>query len=386
MDATRGLNPISAETEAPLRVLVDGRKLYDGGIGVYTRNCITGLLSSGHFVGVITTEESLAMARKRNVSWLDAVAVHVDNARRYSVDEYVGLAKRVPVEAYDVFHSPHYTLPFGISIPTVVTIHDLIHITHPEKRFYPFVARKLIGSAIRRADVLVTVSHASASALKQEFGDAVADKLAVIPNAVTANQLVRESEAPDNPFFLSVFSTLKDHKGFDDLMMAYNNYVSRAGEAALALVLVGQGFKDPKTAYTRIAEYGLGTKVHVLGRVSDEKLANLYAQAQALVVPSLAEGFCLPVIEAHAAGTAVVVRPVPAISELVVPGDTVAKDFEVLSLADSLLIAADREVDRLELYDRFSGLIEQKFSPEVTAERLVQVYRSVVPGGESHEE
>jgi glycosyltransferase involved in cell wall biosynthesis len=380
MDTTRSLSQTTAVEEAPLRVLVDGRKLFDGGIGVYTRNCVSGLLASGHFVGVITTQESYEAAKELKLSWLEAVSIHIDNAGRYSLDEYVGLAKRVPVKAYDVFHSPHYTLPYGVSIPTVVTIHDLIHITHPEKRFYPFVARRLITSAIKRADLLVTVSNASANALREEFGEAVNRKLAVIPNAVTQRGSENHRPEADKPFFLSVFSTLKEHKGFNDLMMAYNNYVSRAGDGALPLVLVGQGFADPKTAYARIAQYGLGTRVHVLGKVSDEKLQTLYTQAKALVVPSLAEGFCLPVIEAHAAGTAVVSRPVPAISELVISGDTVAKDFAVLSFADSLLFAAEREVNRLELHGRFNRLIEEQFSSEVTTAKLVQVYRTAIDG------
>lgn len=384
MVSTIGLSQTQYVEQAPIRVLIDGRKLFDGGIGVYTRNCIAGLLASGHIVGVILTDEAYATAAEQQLHWLDAVQVHIDNAGRYSLDEYIGLANRVPVTAYDIYHSPHYTLPFGISIPKVVTVHDLIHITHPEKKFYPLVARTLISSAIKRADAIVTVSNASARVLRKEFGEAISKKLAVIPNSVSMGATYPGSQpAPDKPFLLAVFSTLKAHKGFEDLLRAYQNYVSRCEESPMPLVLVGQGFTNAEGVSRQIDSLGLRPFVQVQGLVSHKKLHALYAQAHAVVIASHEEGFCIPVIEAHAAGTPVVVRPVPAITELVLAGDSVAKDFDLKSFADALWLAAEKNVDRSNVQDLFSRQVEEQFAPEVTTERLIRVYRTALRDGEA---
>lgn len=382
MVSTIGLSQTQYVEQAPLRVLIDGRKLFDGGIGVYTRNCISGLLASGHVVGVILTDEAFITATEQRLHWLDAVCVHIDNAGRYSLDEYIGLANRVPVTGYDIYHSPHYTLPFGISIPKVVTVHDLIHITHPEKKFYPLVARTLVSSAINRADAVVTVSNASARVLRNEFGEAVSRKLAVIPNSVSMDTVhIGSHPVPEKPFLLAVFSTLKTHKGFEDLLLAYQNYVSRCLEIPLSLVLVGQGFVNSEAASRQINSLGLGSFVQVRGLVSQQKLHTLYAQARAVVIASLEEGFCIPVIEAHAAGTPVVARPVPAITELVLPGDTVAKDFDLKSFADALCHAAEKNIDTANLQEMFNRQVEEQFAPEVTTERLIRVYRTALGDG-----
>ena len=139
----------------PIRLLLDGRKLRDGGIGVYTENLIAGLLEVGGVsITVLYTDE-----RCRTAPYASQVQWLWDPARPYSLDELFSLASRIDFSRFDIFHTPHYMLPYRIPIPTVVTVHDLIHITHPEKFWYPSVAKLLIRSAVRRADGVLAVSR-----------------------------------------------------------------------------------------------------------------------------------------------------------------------------------------------------------------------------------
>jgi glycosyltransferase involved in cell wall biosynthesis len=381
MDATRRVAPLAVE-RAPVRVLIDGRKLFDGGIGVYTRNCISGLRALGHVVGVILTSEGAERAAAESLSWLESVTLHIDNAKRYSLDEYIGLPRRVPMRAYDLFHSPHYTLPYGIPIKKVVTVHDVIHMSHAERRLYPAVARGLIRSAVRRADAVITVSDASAVQLRKHFAGIVSHKLAVIPNSVSLlpTNIAADAEF-DRPYMLSVFSTLKKHKGLTDLLIAYSSYASRTKENTVPLMLVGQGFAGSDTTIKQqIQEYGLEQFVHVLGVVPEDELNRLYVRAHALLVASIEEGFCLPVIEAHAAGTPVLMRPVPAIRELALAADVLVSDFSLQALAEGIHTIATREHDSRALLRAFQRQVSDRFAPEVTTSRLVQVYRGVLDG------
>lgn len=372
--------------DRPLRVLLDARKLGDGGIGVYIDNVISGLLEIG---GVRLTliarpgvRDTLAAADGKGyagaVEWIE------DRARRYSCDELLGLARRIDFTDFDVFHAPHYTLPWGVPIPKVVTVHDLIHISHPERFFYPWIARPLIRSAVRRAELVVTVSEATRKAVLHLTG-APAEKVVCVPNAVPVFLATKTPSLPLSPsqrgeevqlqaeFLLAILSNRKPHKGCGDLLAAYARYRAACatnGAAPLRLVVAGYG------TLGLLPQPG----VEVLGAVSPERLRALYEEATALVVPSLLEGFCLPVLEAQACGTPVVCRPVAAIRELLVDGDCVAQDFSVAALAQAIATVAAgaggarRTVDRARL---------ERYSCAHTAARLRALYRAVCGRAES---
>lgn len=346
----------------PVRLLLDGRKLRDGGIGVYTDNLITGLLEVGGVdITVITGDESLAAAsHSSRVSWI------FDRARPYSIDELFYLPRRIDFSKFDIFHTPHYVLPYGIPIPTVVTLHDLIHITHPERFYYPLIARTLIRSAARRADAVLAVSrHTMAGVL--ELVKIPPSKVKHIPNAISpkfSQEGVSGVEAgQSHPYFLAIFSNNKPHKGFSDLLLAYREFrQSKRWEIYLPrcprLLIAGFGSEDIILSQSGSAKLADIDGVNIVGSLASDLLQAYVKRAVALVVPSLVEGFCLPALEAQAVGTPVVCRPVPALREIVTERDTVAESFSISSLRDALEaglrqgVSRDREVpsSHLELF------------------------------------
>ena len=344
--------------ERPLRVLLDARKLEHGGIGTYTRNLVAGLLSQSavELTLIVNSQSSIKYEWARWVEFIE------DRAKPYSIAEMLALPRRVDFSRFDLYHTPHYTLPYGIPIPSVVTIHDLIHIYFPERPFYPWIAKRLIRSAIRRASKVLTVSQATRADLLNFLGNdlSLGGKISVIPNAIDPFFIKRVSEHMQNPaeylasrfglqgkYFLCVASNSKPHKGLPDLLNAFSELERRrsSGELRadprkrkihkaltdLKLVVVGAGSQG------LLESPELRGSVYVFGMVSAEDLAYLYAGAQALVVPSLSEGFCLPVLEAQIFGTRVVTRPVPAILELLTERDTSCRDFSVGALSDAMV-------------------------------------------------
>jgi glycosyltransferase involved in cell wall biosynthesis len=358
----------SAHTPYPLQILFDGRKLEHGGIGVYAHNLIAGLVETPG-VAVTVIGDPAVIARH---SWAPAVTTVADVTRPYSFAELCLLGRRLRRQACDVFHTPHYVLPLGLEVPTVVTVHDLIQVRQPERFYYPLVAGGLVRSALRRADRVVTVSEASRRDLVEFSGDpAVVGKITVVPNAIDPVFLDARAETPEREYLLAVLSMAKPHKGLASLLEAFAWARARSVRAARTeLVIVGYGAdKDAVTERARHA--GIADGVRVLGRVDHPTLAALYAGARGLVCPSRAEGFCLPVLEAHGAGTPVVVTPVPAVRELVTPADIVCDDFSTGALGRGILALLDRAtavtIDR--------GVIGERFGRAGVAARTLEIYR-----------
>lgn len=360
----------------PIRLLFDGRKIGDGGIGVYIDNTIRGLLALGDVeIAVISPRR-----KAEQVSWQHDVVWIYDETKPYSVGEYVFLGRRMQSKFFDVFHSPHYTLPFALPIPSVVTIHDLIHIEQPESFYYPFVARRLVRSALKRADAIIAVSEATQRTLVK-LSRGVSDRITVIPNAIPSyleearrSGLARErvqSLVKDGPFFLVVLSNTKPHKGIHDLLRAYSE-VARASNSP-RLVLAGYGTRALSTDGQLRELVKVTSGVVALGEVEEDELRSLYEAADSVIIPSLAEGFCLPALEAKSVGTRVVCRPIPAVKELVSSYDIVARDNSCDALAEAIQSAAASPCSAKNIDKGYC----ERFSAQRVAQQIREVYRTV---------
>ncbi len=373
--------------DRPIRLLLDGRKLGDGGIGVYIENVVLGLVPRSDIELTVLSSEAKAVV----VPWRDSVSWLFDSAKPYSLSEYFLLARRIDWKRFDLYHAPHFTLPFGIPVPTVVTIHDLIHVEYPESFYYPYVARFLISSAVRRASAVIAVSQATKKAVRSLTG-ARDDQITVVPNAispssggargmVSMHDRVRDCIG-QGPYFIAVVSNLKPHKGLHDLLRAYQEAVASSSQnSGLSplprLVLAGYGVENISREHELHSLVTSVEGVTLLGAVTPEELYTLYRAAHAVVVPSLAEGFCLPALEAQSVGTRVVCRPIPALQELVTRNDCVAHDCSWQALSTALVRAAQESAST---YDCDAAHLE-RFSLERVSEQLYSVYSKVAQRG-----
>jgi alpha-1,3-rhamnosyl/mannosyltransferase len=177
---------------------------------------------------------------------------------------------------------------------------------------------------MRRATRIFTVSRASRAALIARFR-LEATSLTVVPEApddVFSPRSQEEMAAKLRPLglepgqFLVMAGGISPHKNLGRLVAAYELLL--AGQRELPpLVLVGELESDPFLSAAgeisrMIQARSLAGRVLLPGYVEDETLACLYGGASAVVVPSLAEGFGLPAVEAAACGAAVVLSDIPA--------------------------------------------------------------------------
>jgi glycosyltransferase involved in cell wall biosynthesis len=207
-----------------------------------------------------------------------------------------------------------YLLAAATSCRAVATVHDLVAFD-PELRLPRGSAaeRLTLPLAVRRRQPLLCVSEATRGALVERFPRA-APLAHVVPHGVESRFFV---DRPEQPYVLMT-GTLEPRKN-----------VVRAIEAAAALPdplrkrfeLVVAGPRGWHTDEIEAALARHGDSVRQLGHVPDPELPDLYAGASVFLYPSLREGFGLPVLEAMAAGTAVVTSGLSSLPE--VGGDAV---------------------------------------------------------------
>ena len=378
----------------PLRLLLDGRKLGDGGIGVYIQNLVDGLIlerARGFPIEItlIVSESFNSATTKTLDGWKGKLRVVKDGARKYSSDEYLMMPRRLRsiIEESDVYHSPHYTLPAQFrkssfspfrrkSIPSVVTIHDAIHLMAPENFSQKFFGGLLIKSAIRRAHHVITVSGASLSRLSRLFPGIA---ISVVPNALAkgiglkplaeVQRVIKRFELIQ-PYIVFVGSD-RAHKGFSELIDA----LFELEDHQPMLVVVGDRFSNA-SKLSAVKKIG-ANRLRFVGSVDQADLAALYNGARAVMVPSKIEGFGLVALEALAAGAPLVCSPEQSLREVAGNCAWYAESFS----ASDFSLAIKRCFEERELAEEKAqlGIVQAtEFSCERVAAGHLQAYISVL--------
>jgi glycosyltransferase involved in cell wall biosynthesis len=224
-------------------------------------------------------------------------------------------------DALDVFWSPRTLLPSGITafVPTLCTVHDLNSILFPKtmKTTNLFAHKVWFKKDILKSTSISTISNGTSLRLKSIIGrkaDAVIspgvdDKFR--PNSKVEIDFVRNKYSLHTPYLLFV-GTLEPRKNLEQLLLAHEQ-VNASKPFPLQLVIVGKrGWKNQKLIIK--LESGL-PNVRELGFVQNEDLPALYSGAEALVIPSLYEGYGMPAAEAMSCGTRVIATDIPELRE-----------------------------------------------------------------------
>jgi glycosyltransferase involved in cell wall biosynthesis len=266
----------------------------------------------------------------------------------------------------DLFHSLDL-VPAPTRLPLVVTVHDRVTAELPglhAPRSQRLQARQL--AELHRAAAVIAVSRATADSLEQSGIDPA--RIHVVPNGLSALPAAVDPPLPREAFLL-VVGTLEPRKGHEPLMRAF----ARARTDGTRLVFAGPEAGRSPELRALADNLGIGERLTILGRVDDAVLAGLYRDASALCMPSLAEGFGLPVLEAMSVGLPVLASDLPAIREVagddavfVGPGD----DDGLVSGLERIL--GDHRT-RAQLRER-GPLRAAAFTWEATAEATVRAY------------
>jgi glycosyltransferase involved in cell wall biosynthesis len=204
--------------------------------------------------------------------------------------------------------------------PVVATVHDMVAWTDPQTLTPRGVTwhRAMITRIARTADGIVVPTQVVADQLRERFpvGDRVhviGHGISTLPVPVDAAERRRGLGVPDGTRYVLFLGTVEPRKGLDVLVEA----MARDALGDVALLAIGPPGWGRVDAAQLAAAAGLPPeRVHLAGRRGDADIAAALAGASVLAMPSRAEGFGLPVLEAMAAGVPVVHSSAPALVEV----------------------------------------------------------------------
>ncbi|HEY8550907.1 MAG TPA: glycosyltransferase family 1 protein [Vicinamibacterales bacterium] len=369
---------------ARMRIGFDARKLHDFGVGTYIQNLLRELARLDR------TSEYVLLCGENDREWLSQLGPNfrpvVVNARPYSIREQVVIPWRLLRERVDLFHSPHYVLPPLVRCPSVVTIHDCIHLMFPQylpNRLAPLYARVFMWWAAHHSARVLTVSSASKHDILRFFR-IPEDKISVIYNAIDERfrtpppdeevHRIRERFQLYEPFVLYA-GNVKPHKNLERLIEAFHQ-LHVNGFDDLKLLIIGNDISKYATLRRAIHAHNLHKYVRFLGFVPDQTLAILYRLASVFVFPSLYEGFGLPPLEAMASGTPVVTSNVSSLPEVVGSAAVLVDPTDPAAIAEGIAHVLYDPQLRDELRRRGLERAAQ-FSWETAAREVHAIYEAI---------
>ena len=419
------LSPAPAADDGPLRIalLVYRGKPHCGGQGIYVRHLSKALVDLGHWVEVFSGPPypeldprvplvklpSLDLYREPDPfripkprefrTWIDALEFALmctaafPEPLTFTLRAHRALAARR--HDFDLVHD-NQSLGTGLlrmqelGLPVMATIHhpitvdrrvELAHATSPIRqltlrRWYAFTRMQTrVASKLPR---IITVSESSLGDISADH-EVPADRMRVVPVAVDPElfrPLPHVARVPGR--LMTTASADVPMKGLVHLLEALAKVRTERPDAELTVI--GRPTAEGPVART-IARLGIDDAVTFVSGVTDERIVELYAEAEIAVVPSLYEGFSLPAIEAMACGVPVVATTGGALPEvvgrggdtgvLVPPADAGALATAILAmLADPARRAAVGAAGRARAAERYSW--------RATAEATVVQYREVL--------
>lgn len=308
----------------PLALAFDAKRAFDNrtGLGNYARTLLSSL--SEHqpslFLGLYAPRlPRFAEAR----AWAATMAAHpqvrtvIGPARGGALWRTFGMGPRAAADGAQLFHGLSGELPRRLParVKAIVTVHDLIFWRYPH--LFPaldrFFYRQKLLHACHRADAVVCISEATRAELLDLVPDDLAGKTTVIYQSVEARTPPPPLAEPrlTGPARLLYVGALTERKNVATVLRALRGLE----DVDYQFDILGAGPEGPALAGLIAADSRMTQRVRLRGHVTDTELASALADATALVYPSTAEGFGIPILEALLAGLSVIASDTSSLLE-----------------------------------------------------------------------
>jgi glycosyltransferase involved in cell wall biosynthesis len=291
---------------------------------------------------------------------------------RYLIWQQASLPRMLRPWKPDVFLAPYNTAPLWLPRDTrlVLVLHDLILLqnfgpTTPRARIVNSYRRRLIPLSVARSSYVLTVSEFSRNRILEHFPEA---RVIVIPCTIPESWFVGPSNPQQRDNFILLVTGPPPHKNTARALRAYARYVDMAGAGAANLRIVG--LSGAGEAFPAIVQQlRLNQRVAFEPFVSTATLQLLYRRAKAVLVPSLLEGFGIPVLEGMASGTPVIASRGSSLSEV---GGEAVQYFDPLeerSIAESIFALSENPALSIEKV-RKGHAQAAKFHPRIVHRQI----------------
>ncbi|MGH9454027.1 MAG: glycosyltransferase family 4 protein [Terriglobia bacterium] len=290
-------------------------------------------------------------------------------------------------EHVDVFWGPQHAVPLGLpeNLRTVVTIHDVVWLRYPErmsawnKLVHHFLANRFLQSANRII--------ADSDSTKQDLINLVGvpkDRIQTVylgvsesfrPHDRASSAAYINQKYGTTPNYLCAVGTVEPRKNLPNLIRAFAALRERHNLPVQLVIAGARGWKNSAVFETMRSLHLTDQQVRFLGFVPDEDLPILYSGAQLFVLPSIYEGFGLPLLEAMACGTPVVCTDRSSPPEVCGPAAVYFDPDSVEDMTYAMLSVLESNDLREKLI--FAGLERAKqFTWKQSAENVLSILES----------
>ncbi len=283
-------------------------------------------------------------------------------------------------DAFDVFEAMHMPLTRPADAPTLLTIHDVRGLRDTANPLNRTLFVRVLRDALKRADHVVTVSHAMRAEIL-DFYDRT--PVSVVYNGFDAGGAGEVSQAELAEFrsrhglpegYVLAVGHLEDRKNYPRLIEAIAVLAARGVDCPL--VIIGNDSGHGAALRQQIAKLQLEGTVTLLSGLSDADVRRAYHAARLLAFPSAYEGFGIPILEAMAAGTPMVLSDLEIFREIT-EGKAIYFDHRsVEAIADAVELGVSSQERREEMIAYGSRRV-QDFAFGALAAQLAAVHKSL---------
>lgn len=378
------------------------------GFGRFTRELLTAVLTEDReneylFFVDSHTADSLSLPSAAELVVVPtqvSPTVAASASGRRSVKDIWAFSREVMKHKLDLFFFPAVYSYFPVlnRAKVVVTIHDLIadnlpHAVFPNLRLKLFWKAKQ-QLAVYQSDLILTVSEYSKDQIVRHFNmpnkrvqaisEGPGSVFTTLPRSEEMDQALDRCLLSPHDRFLLYVGGISPHKNLEALVDAYNQLIRDANFADVKLVIVGDYKNDAfHSSYPalkcRIEQLQINDGVIFTGYVEDSVLAYLYNAASLMVLPSLEEGFGLPVVEAMACGTPVIASDRGSLPEIL--GDAgLTFDPSKPEIITEIMQAVLSDDSMRRNMKQKGYLRSMQFKWDVVAAKTVRIFAELVRG------
>lgn len=293
------------------------------------------------------------------------------------------LPREIKKYKIDILFSPTNVVPLKMKCASVVMVFDLhwFFFSHLFSKLRSFYMTKMIKNAIKKADVILTLSNSSKNDIIKLF-NICTDKIKITPCSVFGDDNKRSLDGlsafkeKKEPYILFVGQTHK-RKNIISIIKAYF-ILKKDNNIPHKLLLVGRPGDAQKEVEKLVFELNLIEFVKIIGHTTDKQLADFYKNADLFVYPSLYEGFGIPVLEAMNFKVPVITSNMSSLPEVASQSAILVDPYKIDDLVSAILkVLQNKSLREKMIADGLKQV--QKFSwaesAQITLEAFNQAYQ-----------
>ena len=314
-----------------MRVIIDATSLVRKWTGIenYTNNLIVNLISH-----IDKSDELIILVRNKIPKSLKTdkknIKIIMSPFKSQILTEQFWIPFVKKFYKPDVIHFPAFPPPFFLRKNIIFTVHDATMWKYPNTLSFKnkIYMKPLSKIGISKAEKILTVSESSKVELIDVFNN-IEEKIVNTGISISnefkstgdkqLNAEVLDKYNINKKYFLTVGS-IEPRKNLMFLIKCFAKFLIETNDKDIILVITGRGAWGAKEVVNFISEKNMESQIILTGYVPEEDLMSLYTQCEFFIFPSLYEGFGLPVLEAMACGSPVILANTSSLPE--VAGDT----------------------------------------------------------------